>query len=311
MMRYARQAIVMTFILGVCVADVSAEAKKKRSRGKRKGKRAFVLPPGVTVEKDIIYGKAGDTELKLDLYLPKPGGPARPGIVFIHGGGWRGGSKGQFRQQAAHLAGKGYVGACIVYRYSKQATFPAALEDCKCAVRWMRCVAKKYNIDPKRIAAVGGSAGGHLAGMVAYTDPSHGWEGKGGHDTQSSAVQAVAMFNPVLDLVHCAKKKMLGNSMKLFVGKTYQEAPELYEAASPMTHLDATCPPTLTLHGTADKTVPYEQSVKLVERLKKLGVPAELYTAEGQPHAFFNPPKPHFKPTLARLEAFLDKHLKK
>ncbi len=311
MTRLARNLLVTALALGVCVGGASAEAKKKRGRAKRKGKSRLVLPPGVTVERDIVYGKVGDVELKLDLYLPKPGGPARPGIVFIHGGGWRGGSKGQFRQQAAHLAGKGYVGACIVYRYSRQATFPAALEDCKGAVRWMRCVAKKHNIDPKRIAAVGGSAGGHLAAMVGYTDPSHGWEGQGGHETQSSAVQAVAAFNGVLDLTECVKKNKVPKALVMFLGKTYDEAPELYKVASPMTHLDATCPPTLALHGTADKTVPYEQSVRLVETLKKLGVPAELYTAEGQPHGFFNPPRPHFKPTLAKLEAFLDRHLKK
>ena len=96
------------------------------------------------MKKDVVYGKGGGRDLKLDLSLPKEGTEPRPAIVFVHGGGWQGGNRGAFAPQAAYLAGKGYVGACIEYRLSGEATFPAAIEDCKCAVRWLRANAKTY-----------------------------------------------------------------------------------------------------------------------------------------------------------------------
>ena len=134
--------------------------------GQRRQDPPFQQPDTVQVKRDIVYGKGGGRDLKLDLFLPKQGEEPRPGIVFVHGGGWQGGSRAAFQRQAAYLAGKGYVGACIEYRLSGEATFPAAIEDCKCAVRWLRANAGTYKVDPERIAACGGSAGGHLVCRV-------------------------------------------------------------------------------------------------------------------------------------------------
>jgi acetyl esterase/lipase len=298
-------------LIGMLSLAVVAPSFAARGRNQPR----LVLPPNVEMKRDVVYGKGGERELKCDLFLPKgtstAGGKmaARPGIVFIHGGGWSGGTRGQFHKQAAYLAGKGYVGACIEYRLSREAKFPAALEDCKCAVRWMRANAKTYHIDPDRIAVCGGSAGGHLASMVGLTKPSDGFEGKGGHQEFSSRVQLVVDFNGVSDLDELAKGRPLYNSIQKFLGPTYKENPKLYVIASPISHVDAKAPPFLLLHGTDDTTVPFEQSVAMMKKLQAAGVEAELFEAKGAKHGFFNRP-PFYEPTLKRMEAFLDKHFR-
>ena len=165
--------LVICSFLALSLSTVTgAEQRKgkskpaKRAKADKRPKRELKIPPNVTVQRDVVYGKGGGRDLHLDLFVPKDKSAVRPGIVFIHGGGWSGGSRGQFQRQAAYLAGKGYVGACIEYRLSSEAKYPAAVEDCKCAVRWMRANAKRLHIDPKRIAVCGGSAGGHLASLL-------------------------------------------------------------------------------------------------------------------------------------------------
>ena len=273
---------------------------------KRRGPK---LPPGVEMKRDLVYGKGGERELTCDLFLPKAGPKNRPGIVFVHGGGWRGGNRRQFHRQAGYLAGKGYVGMCITYRLSGQAKFPAALEDCKCAVRWLRANAEKYDVDVNRIAACGGSAGGHLAAMVGLTDKSQGWEGTGGHAKQSSRVQLVVDFNGVSDLAALGKLAKLGSSMEKFLGPAYKDDPELYVRASPITHVRKGAPPFLLLHGNKDTTVPFAQSVEMMEKLRSVGTAAEVDETNGVGHAYFNKP-PHFDKTLKRMESFLDKHFR-
>lgn len=266
---------------------------------------ALDIPDNVEIIKDLVFAKPGDRELKLDLYIPKDRRRVHPGIVFVHGGGWRGGSKTHFQRQAAYLAGKGYLGICTEYRLSGEAKFPAAVEDVKCAVRWLRANAKKYRVDPNRIAAVGGSAGGHLAAMLGITEKSANLEGKGGYQEFSSKVNLVVDFNGVSDLAGLRKSARGKVAAYEFLGGEYEEIPEVYRRASPINYVDKNDPPFLFLHGAADTTVPYEQSVQLKELLNKAGVTAEIYTAEGAGHGFFNRP-PYYEPTLKRMEEFLD-----
>ncbi len=272
-------------------------------------KPAFKLPLKVEMTKGVVYGKIDGKPLTLDLFVPEGGPTPRPAAIYLHGGSWRSGTPAQFHRQAAHMATKGYVGACIRYRLSKKAKFPAALEDSKCAVRWLRANAETYQIDPKRIAAVGGSAGGHLAELVGVIDESFGLEGKGGHEAYSSEVQAVVSFNGVTDLVDCAKKGLLLKAMRQFLGCTYEDNPKRYATASANTHVDKDCPPFLFLHGTKDKTVPFAQSVEMAEKLRALGVDAVVYKAEGAGHGFFNN-DPHYTRCLKAMERFLERHLR-
>ncbi|MBN1343718.1 MAG: alpha/beta hydrolase [Phycisphaerae bacterium] len=265
------------------------------------------IPDGVELIENVEYGRVGDRPLLLDLYLPKGLTKPVPGLIFIHGGGWSKGSKKDYRYYAVRYAKRGYVVASISYRLIKEATFPACIQDAKCAVRWMRASAKKYHIDPKRIAAIGGSAGGHLAMMLGYSAGVPELEGNGGHAKCSSAVQAVVdLYGPVDLTVPYARNHptVLG----FFGGKTYDKVPEQYKMASPITHLDKNDPPTLILQGTIDELVPVEQADMLAKQLKELGVPCVYDRVEGYPHTM----------DLARLvnircqwfiNRFLDKYL--
>jgi len=264
----------------------------------------FVLPDGVTLIKDVTYGTGGGRELKCDLFLPAGGGGNGIGIIFIHGGGWRAGTRTQFYRQAARLSERGCVGVCVEYRLSGEAKFPAAVEDVKCAVRWLRANAQDYDISPDRIAAVGGSAGGHLAAMLGTTDASAGLEGKGGYPEYPSRVNAMVAFNGIFDLARQNLPSGTSEAVSAFLGGLPEEIPEVYKLASPLHHADESSAPSLLFHGTGDTVVPFEQSELFEERLKELGVPVELYAEEGAEHGFFNS-SPYFEPTLEHMEHFI------
>ncbi len=259
------------------------------------------LPENVRLIEDVTYGTGGGRDLHLDLYFPAEHKPSRPAMIFLHGGGWSGGTRKQFAPQSAYLASKGFVAGCIEYRLSGEARFPAAVEDAKCAVRWMRANAGKYGIDPDRMGVGGGSAGAHLAALLGTSAAIAELEGKGGHAEFPSNVNLVVAFNGVFDLAPFGKQL---NPVRNFMGGTPEEMPEAYALASPVTHVDKSDPPFLLLHGTQDQVVPHQQSVDFQKRLQSAGVRAELYTAEGAAHGFFNRP-PWYQPTLERMEEFL------
>jgi acetyl esterase/lipase len=179
-------------------------------------------------------------------------------------------------------------------------TWPQNLHDCKTAVRWLRKNAERLQIDPGHIGVIGGSAGGHLAAMVALAGPSDGLDPTGPYGDQSSRVQCgVVMYGPT-DLREHRDISMLG--------KTRDEDPNLYRAASPVTYVDSKDPPILILHGTADKLVEVKQSQVLADALKKAGVEHELVIIEGAPHTFHLQPKQRdLRPLVL---GFFEKHLR-
>lgn len=241
------------------------------------------IPADIRMRSNVTYGRGGRYRLQLDLFEPKKKDRPVPGLVFIHGGGWRGGQKEEYRYYGVSFAQAGYVVASIDYRLSWRATYPAAVHDAKCAVRWMRANAKKLGVDPDRIGIVGGSAGGHLAMMVAYTSDIPEFEGDGGHAGVSSKVQAVVDIYGPTDLT--TRHMRMADLVSSFIGQPYLDAPQLYEQASPLRYVTQDDPPTLILHGTADQLVPISQSEALVESLKEQGVPYEFERFEGWPHA--------------------------
>jgi acetyl esterase/lipase len=265
------------------------------------------LPAGVAERKDIEYGRVGDRPLLLDLYSPKTLDKPAPGLIFIHGGGWRSGKRGDYRPYTVPFAAKGYVVATISYRLVPEVVFPAAVEDAKCAVRWMRSHAAELKVDPNRIAVIGGSAGGYLSLMVGYTAGDKRLEGSGGHQDTSSAVQAVVdLYGPTdfdTPIGHTS------DTVRDFLGKRFEDDPELYRFASPINHLDAKDPPTFILHGTIDSTVPVEQSDMLAEKLKKLGVAHWYDRLDGWPHTM-DLAKPVNERTQLLVLKFLEAHLK-
>ncbi len=151
-------------------------------------------PAAIEVERGLVYGKGNGTELRLDLAHPGNGSGPFPALVCLHGGGWKQGNRADLEKTIEALAGHGYVAVTVSYRLSPQAKFPAQIEDCKAAVRWLRANAAKYHINPDRIGALGFSAGAHLACLLGTTDPRDGLEGAGGNAAQSSRVQAVVSF---------------------------------------------------------------------------------------------------------------------
>ncbi|HEV3142959.1 MAG TPA: alpha/beta hydrolase, partial [Gemmataceae bacterium] len=148
----------------------------------------------ILVERDLVYGKGGDADLKLDLAMPRDGTGPFLAIVCVHGGGWKSGKRQDLGKTIEGMAARGYVAVTVSYRFSPAAKFPAQIEDCKAAVRWLRANAKKYRVNPERIGAFGYSAGGHLACLLGTTDKNDGLEGSGGNPDQSSRVQAVVSY---------------------------------------------------------------------------------------------------------------------
>ena len=244
---------------------------------------ARAVPEDVEEIKDIQYGDGEGTPLLLDLYLPRERKGAVPGLIFIHGGSWSHGKRSDYKYYATRFPQMGYAVATLSYRLVPDASFPAAVHDVKCAVRWMRANAEKYGINPDKLAAIGGSAGGHLAMMLGYSPGVAELEGTGGHQEYSSAVQAVVNFYGPVDIT-LPEHHNNPTLHAFFGGKTFDEAPEQYRLASPITHLTKDAPPTLTIHGTDDMTVPVDQADLLAARLKELGVYHEYLRLEGYPH---------------------------
>ncbi|MFO1438524.1 MAG: alpha/beta hydrolase [Verrucomicrobiaceae bacterium] len=276
------------------------------------------LPAGIRMEKDIAYIEGGDEAQKLDLYLPdKPADKPLPLIVHIHGGGWRAGSK--YPCPVAGLVLKGYAVASVEYRFSQKAVFPAQIQDCQAAIRWLRAHAKQYQFDTEHLGVIGGSAGGHLSALVGTSGGKKAFPPIGGHEDQSDRVQAVCdIFGPAdftTVVQQAAEDKNVKNIFAFntpsdpysgLIGTKLDDKAKA-EAVSPVHYISKDAPPFLILHGTHDMLVPYAQSVQLEAALKAQGVPVWLQTLPGANHG-----GPMFgKPAVLQLtQNFFDKHLK-
>jgi acetyl esterase/lipase len=265
------------------------------------------VPDTVTVQKNIEYGKGGDKALQLDLYSPKARTTPLPAVLFIHGGGWTSGYRQIYHYYCTKFAEHEYVVATASYRLAGEVPFPAAVEDVKCAVRWLRANAKKLGIDPNKIAAAGGSAGGHLAMMIGYSSDVPELEGKGGNAGTSSRVQAVIDLYGPTDLTDESARSRK-EVKRLMGGKAFDEVPDAYRLASPVTHVTKDDPPTLILHGSIDSTVPIHQAELLVEKLKSAGVVYEYDRVEGWPHTMDLDVDVN-RHCMAKMFEFLDKQL--
>lgn len=269
---------------------------------------ALPVPDSINVQKGIEYGQGGEVSLKLDLYSPKNLSKATPALIFIHGGGWKSGDRNDYRYYCIKFAEQGYVVATMTYRLRDVAPFPAAVEDAKCAVRWMRTNAAENHVDPDRIGVVGGSAGGHLAMMLGYTAENKELEGNGGNADVSSQVQAVVNLYGPCDLT--TQTAATNGLVRDFLGgKTLEESPETYALASPITHITPDDSPTLILHGTIDKIVPIAQSDKLDKQLEELGVVHEYHRLDGWPHTM-DLAAPVNAYCLKAMSQFFEKHLR-
>lgn len=229
---------------------------------------------------NVIYGRADGKPLRLDLCRPAGRGPFA-GAILVHGGGWAGGDKERDpRPLLAPLTSAGIAWFTINYRLAPQYRFPAALQDVYTAIRWVKAHAADYDVDPQRLALIGESAGGYLVEMAAMEGPP---------DTRVAAV--VPFFGPA-DLLaqSVGRDGGLRRDLRFFFGRSALDpgTRELLREASPLTHVHPGLPPFLVFHGTADRVVPYSESVALVERLKLAGDRCDFVTIAGGSHAMGN-----------------------
>jgi acetyl esterase/lipase len=273
------------------------------------------LPEGTKMHRNLEYVKGGHERQRLDLYVPAKAGAPLPVIVWVHGGAWMGGSK-DGGGPALPFVGRGYAVASINYRLSQHAVFPAQIEDCKAAIRWLRANAKTYNLNPQRIGVWGASAGGHLVALLGTAGGVKELEGKGGNAEQSSRVQAVVDFFGPTDFLQMDAHAVPGARLKhdspsspesRLIGGAIQKNAEKVKRANPITYVTKDAPPFLIAHGDKDPLVPCHQSELLHEALKKAEVEVALYKIPGAGHGGkgFNTDK-----MQAAIGAFFDKHLK-
>ena len=248
------------------------------------------VPPGVIVYPDLAYVTHGSPSQKLDLYLPKEGRNL-PLIIFVHAGAFYMGDKRKWISYELSYLTQGYAIASINYRLSGEAVFPAQIEDCKAAVRWLRAHAAQYRLNPNHFAAWGASAGGHLAAMLGTTGHISDFD-VGENLSFSSRVQAVADFFGSTDLTRLRPDHLLaGSPESRFIGCAIKDHPDQARRASPITYVTGDCPPFLIVHGDADPIVPCAQSGLLAAALKKAGVPVTFYTVKGAKHGGFHDPQ--------------------
>lgn len=262
-------------------------------------------PDGVVIEENVAYLADGRTETA-DLYLPaKRGRSVRsPAVVIIHGGGFTGGDKASAREFniGTTLALNGYVAMSINYALAAKdnPTWPKNIHDCMTAVRWLRKHADRLQVDVDHIGAIGGSAGGHLAAMLAVAESKDGLDPKGPYAEFSCRVQCAVPMYGAYDFTD--------RNDLVIIGKTREQAPEAYRAVSPILYLNAKTPPMLVLCGTADSAGTVAQSERFAAALKKAGVEHELVLVPDAPHSFHLQPKQRdLRPLVL---GFFDKHLK-
>ena len=245
------------------------------------------VPENVLFEAGIEYASPGGVSLQLNMARPKKSDGPLPAILCIHGGGFRAGKRESYDGLCIKLASEGFVAVTMTYRLAPKHKFPAAVEDSKAAVRWLRANATKYGIDPNRIGVTGGSAGGHLAQFLGVTADVRGFEGDGGNPEQSSKVKCVVnVYGPSDFTKSYGKSVDAAEVLPLFLGGNLQTALPAHLRSSPLYWVTPNAAPTLCIHGTEDKYVAHEQAVWIVDKLKAAGVEADLLTLTGAGHGF-------------------------
>jgi acetyl esterase/lipase len=272
----------------------------------------ITLEPGAVMI-SVPYCTAADgTRLTMDIYQPFKREEPTSAIIYVHGGGWVSGDKsdGVGALFIPELRRRGYVVFSVNYRLAPSYSFPAQIEDVKCAVRHVRANAAQYNIDAVRLGAIGGSAGGHLVALLGLTDTSAGWD-VGEYTDQSSGVQAVVdLFGPT-DLMKLLSKARRPLGEQVF-GVSGNDDPHL-QTYSPITYITPKAPPFLIMQGEQDELVPLEQSQILYDRLKAAGVSAQLVLVKNAGHSFL-PVGGDLDPSVRQLIQmagdFFDQYLK-
>jgi acetyl esterase/lipase len=233
---------------------------------------------------NVTYLTASNWDAKLDLYVARTSDVPRPTLIYIHGGGWTGGTKEASATGIPAYLEMGMNVVNVEYRLARVAPAPAAVEDCRCALRWVIEHAKEYGIDVNRIVVAGGSAGAHLALMTGMLPASSGLD-RACPGPDNLKVAAIVSWYGISDV----NELLDGPNMKSYAVTWLGSTPDREQVAkrvSPLSYVRTGLPPILTIHGDADPTVPYSQSVRLHKALTEVGVPNQLMTVPGGKHGF-------------------------
>lgn len=257
------------------------------------------LPKSVIKKENIIYKTIGDRKLAVDFFYPNgKAKQTRPAVLLIHGGGWKSGDKSQNYDQAIKLAENGYVAITVEYRMSLEAKYPAAVLDVKAAVQWIRKNAKKYHINPNQIAAMGFSAGGQLAALLATTNNQTIFKNEA---SISDEVQAVINVDGILAFKHPVSEE--GVSAALWLGGTYEEAPQNWEQASALSHVNKNAVPILFINSANPRF--HAGRTDMINKLNSFSIYSEVHEFPDTPHTFWLF-EPWFEPVMNHTLKFLD-----
>jgi acetyl esterase/lipase len=287
-----RRSFLGTVASGVALSQLTLDAAQGP---------AAAAPPAANVEKDVVYGKGGDTDLHLDIYKPTGSANKRMAIVHYHGGGFTGGSKDNLAARLQTMSARGYVNIAAQYRLAANgaARWPSQMEDVKASIRWTRANASRLGIDPGRIAVAGYSAGGHLALFAAATANHAEFEGKGGNAGVPTNVAACLAYFAVTG----GAWEGFRRSFPMPEGSSE----DAWRLATPATYIKS-FPPTILFHGLADVTVPPESSADFLKLLREANIPSELHTFAGVPHEFVGIPE--FAESTSHLaDFFIERHV--
>ena len=285
------------------------EAREPTLSGSSAVQASTAVPDSVELQENVAY-REGNEKWTLDLMLPKnPDDELRPVLVFIHGGGWRNGDKtgGVWREYPLEYAARGYVCASINYRLVDEGTILDCIADCKCAVRWLRAHAEKFSIDVNKFGAYGNSAGAHLVAMLGLSFAQDELEGDGPHRECSSAVQAVCCSATPTNF------RLWGEEVRSGDGRAAalfgeEDTEKVMELASPVSYVTGSSPPFLMVHGTADTTVPVQQSDDLHSRFQEKKCRDVMYLRiDGAGHGVF---RKHASQTVPAMHEFFDRVLR-
>jgi pectinesterase len=260
-------------------------------------------PAGFTL-KTLLVEAHPEHNVELFVYVPDAAG-TWPCILDIHGGGWQARQIDSDKPMMERLAQRGYVTALVSYRLSTESPYPAALHDCKAAIRCLKAHAAELKLDPARIGIMGGSAGGHLSGLVGMTTGKKEFDGPGPFPEQNTDIKACIVMAATQDLVAANKDKTNDNA-RLFFGATCQEKPDLFAEASPITHIRPGVPPTIFIEGEKD-TLKIGRA-EAMEKLKALNIETGLFTLKGAPHPFWMS-DPWCAEVVDIADTFFHKHL--
>lgn len=253
---------------------------------------------------NVTYHVASDTENRLDLYLPRNATAATPVLMYIHGGGWVGGTKESSVLRLLPYLEMGWAVVNVEYRLGAVARAPAAVEDCLCALRWVIANAEQYNFDTSRIVTTGNSAGGHLALTTAMIPASAGLD-RECPGPETLRVAAVVNWYGITDVGDLLD----GDNMKSYAVEwmgSLENRFDIAERVSPLTYVRSGLPPILSIHGDADPTVPYQHAVMLHEKLSDAGISNDLHTVPGGRHGGFD--RDQTLAIFATIQGFLDQH---